>query len=148
MTLVRSSRATPGRPLWVRLVDVAIAVGVVVLLSALFMGGIRARFGDVRITAESPWRIGLVVAVLLAARTYLWRDGTWWHHASRRLGAVTADRACREAIELGVADYRFVRRMLERRLGPQLTLRQVDPLIRELTEYRDFIQQITKGARE
>lgn len=98
MTLVRSSRATPGRPLWVRLVDVAIAVGVVVLLSALFMGGIRARFGDVRITAESPWRIGLVVAVLLAARTYLWRDGTWWHHASRRLGAVTADRAWRSTM--------------------------------------------------
>ena len=35
------------------------------------------------------------------------------------------------------AEYRFVRRFLERR--PQLTLRQVDPLIRELTHYRDLI---------
>ena len=30
-----------------------------------------------------------------------------------------------------------IRRFLERR--PQLTLRQVDPLIRELTHYRDLI---------
>ena len=36
-----------------------------------------------------------------------------------------------------VHEYRFVRRYLERR--PQLTLRQVDPLIRELTQYRDLI---------
>lgn len=40
--------------------------------------------------------------------------------------------------------YRFVSRYLER--GPQLplSLRQVDPLIRELTEYRDFIQSKTQ----
>ena len=39
---------------------------------------------------------------------------------------------------------RFVSRYLER--GPQLplSLRQVDPLIRELTEYRDFIQSKTQ----
>jgi hypothetical protein len=36
---------------------------------------------------------------------------------------------------MGVHEYRFVRRYLER--GPQLTLRQVDPLIRELVQYRD-----------
>ena len=40
------------------------------------------------------------------------------------------------------ASYRFVRRYLERR--PQLTLRHVDPLIRELTEYRDLINLKTK----
>ena len=40
-------------------------------------------------------------------------------------------------LELRVYEYRFVRRYLERR--PQLTLRQVDPLIRELTQYRDLI---------
>jgi hypothetical protein len=45
---------------------------------------------------------------------------------------------------MGVHDYRFVRRFLER--GPQLplTLRQVDPLIRELVQYRDLIHQRTK----
>ena len=45
------------------------------------------------------------------------------------------------ALEAGAVNhYRFVSRYLER--GPQLplSLRQVDPLIRELTEYRDFIQ--------
>jgi hypothetical protein len=41
-----------------------------------------------------------------------------------------------------VRQYRFVRRYLERR--PQLTLRHVDPLIRELTEYRDLINLKTK----
>jgi hypothetical protein len=39
------------------------------------------------------------------------------------------------------AEYRFVRRYLERRPQAPLSLRQVDPLIRELTEYRDLIQQ-------
>jgi Mu transposase-like protein len=52
--------------------------------------------------------------------------------------AVVAD-ACAAALELGVADYRFVRRYLERHAPAPLTLRQVDPLIRELTHYRDVI---------
>ena len=39
----------------------------------------------------------------------------------------------------GVAEYRFVRRYLERSPPAPLTLRQVDPLIRELTQYRDLI---------
>jgi hypothetical protein len=34
-----------------------------------------------------------------------------------------------------------VRRYLERRPQAPLSLRQVDPLIPELTEYRDLIQQ-------
>ena len=41
---------------------------------------------------------------------------------------------------MGAHEYRFVRRYLER---PQLTLRQVDPLIRELVHYRDLIHQRT-----
>ena len=40
--------------------------------------------------------------------------------------------------------YRFVRRYLERRPAPQLALRQIDPLIRELTQYRDLINRMTK----
>jgi hypothetical protein len=52
--------------------------------------------------------------------------------------------ACTVALELGVADYRFVRRYLERQLPPPLTLRQVDPLIRELTHYRDVIAHRTQ----
>ena len=39
--------------------------------------------------------------------------------------------------------YRFVRRYLERRPPVPLTLRQVDPLIRQLTLYRDLIDRTT-----
>jgi hypothetical protein len=45
-----------------------------------------------------------------------------------------------------VQEYRFVRRYLER--GPQLTLRQVDPLIRELVQYRDLINHRTQEQPE
>jgi hypothetical protein len=44
-------------------------------------------------------------------------------------------------MELCVPEYRFVRRYLERSPQAPLSLRQIDPLIRELTEYRDLIQQ-------
>jgi hypothetical protein len=43
---------------------------------------------------------------------------------------------------MGVPDYRFVRRYLER--TPQLSLRQVDPLIRELVQYRNLINKKTQ----
>jgi transposase len=56
---------------------------------------------------------------------------------AKKYGPSAADDACAAALELRVYEYRFVRRYLERR--PQLTLRQVDPLIRELTQYRDLI---------
>ena len=58
---------------------------------------------------------------------------------AKKYGAALADDACAAALESGVHSnpYRFVRRYLERR--PQLTLlRQVDPLIRQLTLYRDL----------
>jgi hypothetical protein len=57
--------------------------------------------------------------------------------------AATED-ACAAALEMGVHEYRFVRRYLER--GPQLSLKQVDPLIRELVHYRDLINHRTKEA--
>lgn len=44
---------------------------------------------------------------------------------------------------LGVPTYRFLRRYLERRPPVPLTLRQVDPLIRQLTLYRDLIDRTT-----
>ena len=58
---------------------------------------------------------------------------------AKKYGAATVNDACSTALELGVHEYRFLRRYLERR--PQLTLRQVDPLIRELVAYRDLINQ-------
>ena len=56
---------------------------------------------------------------------------------TRKYGVNAAEDACAAALELAVYEYRFVRRYLERR--PPLTLRQVDPLIRELVQYRDLI---------
>ena len=64
---------------------------------------------------------------------------------TKKHGPAMVEDACAVALETGASNYyRFVRRYLER--GPQLplSLRQVDPLIRELTEYRDFIQSKTR----
>jgi hypothetical protein len=57
---------------------------------------------------------------------------------------VLADDGCAAALEVGALEnpYRFLRRWLERR--PPLTLRQVDPIIRQLTLYRDFIDNKTQ----
>jgi hypothetical protein len=60
---------------------------------------------------------------------------------AKQYGSVACDDACAAALEMRVDEYRFVRRYLERRPQAPLSLRQVDPLIRELTEYRDLIQQ-------
>ncbi len=60
---------------------------------------------------------------------------------AKKFGAASVEEACTAALELGVHQYRFVRRYLERRPQAPLTLQQVDPLIRELVHYRDLIQQ-------
>ena len=60
---------------------------------------------------------------------------------AKQYGSVASDDACAAALELRVPEYRFVRRYLERSLQAPLSLRQVDPLIRELSQYRDLIQQ-------
>jgi len=65
---------------------------------------------------------------------------------AKKYGAATVDDACAAALEVGVYDYRFVRRYLERRPQLPLSLRQVDPLIRQLTLYRDFIENKTKES--
>jgi hypothetical protein len=65
---------------------------------------------------------------------------------AKKYGTAAVEDACAAALEIGVPEYRFVRRYLERR--PQLPLRQVDPLIRELTEYRDFINFKLKEQAE
>ena len=61
---------------------------------------------------------------------------------AKKHGVAAVDDACATALDLGVENYQFVRRYLERH--PQLSLRNVDPLIRELTEYRDLINLKTK----
>jgi transposase len=64
----------------------------------------------------------------------------------KRYGAAVVEDACATALAVGLPEYRFVRRYLERRPAAPLTLRQVDPLIRELTYYRDVIARLTEGA--
>jgi hypothetical protein len=58
-------------------------------------------------------------------------------------GATRVDEACAMALEMEISNSRFVRRYLERNLQPGLSLRQVDPLIRQLSLYRDLIQERT-----
>jgi hypothetical protein len=65
----------------------------------------------------------------------------------KKHGPVTVDEASRAAMEMGVPTYRFVRKYIERRLAPQLELRQIDPLIRTLTHYRDLIDRTTKEPK-
>ena len=65
---------------------------------------------------------------------------------AKKHGAATVDDACSAALEMGACDYRFVRRYLERNPQLPLSLRQVDPLIRQLTLYRDFIENKTKES--
>ena len=66
----------------------------------------------------------------------------------KKHGLAGVEQACAIALEVGVPEYRFVRRYVER--GPQLplTLRQIDPIIRELVQYRDLIEQRTKEMNQ
>ncbi|HTG57872.1 MAG TPA: IS21 family transposase [Terriglobia bacterium] len=66
----------------------------------------------------------------------------------RKHGSVAVEEACAMALEMGIAEYRFVRRYLERSQQVPLSLRQVDPLIRELVHYRDLIHERTKEVAE
>jgi transposase len=59
---------------------------------------------------------------------------------ARKHGAPAVERACAVALDLGSPSYQFVRRYVERHPPTPLTLRQVDPLIRQLTLYRDLLQ--------
>jgi len=63
---------------------------------------------------------------------------------ARRYGVAAVEDACVTALEVGVPTYRFVRRYVERRAPPALSLKQVDELIRPLTHYRDLIGRITE----
>ena len=67
---------------------------------------------------------------------------------ARQHGAEAVNDACTAACDLGQPTYRFVRRFLERCPRPPLALRQIDPLIRELTQYRDLIAAHTAPPTE
>ena len=58
---------------------------------------------------------------------------------AKKYGVALTEEACAVALETGASEYHFVRRYLERSPQLPLNLRQVDPLIRQLTLYRDLI---------
>ena len=68
-------------------------------------------------------------------------QGLLW--LQKKYGAARVDEACAMALEMEITNSRFVRRYLERNLQPALSLRQVDSLIRQLSLYRDLIQERT-----
>lgn len=63
---------------------------------------------------------------------------------AKKHGPSSVDAACATALEVNHCEYRFVRRYLERQPAPPVTLRQVDPIIRQLTLYRDLIDDRTQ----
>jgi transposase len=65
---------------------------------------------------------------------------------AKKHGVAVVEDAAKAALEIGVPTYRFLRKYVERRPPHPLTLRQVDPLIRQLTRYRDLIDQKTGGS--
>ncbi|MBV8891118.1 MAG: IS21 family transposase [Acidobacteria bacterium] len=63
---------------------------------------------------------------------------------AKKFGSPAVDKACALALDMQVPEYRFVKHYLEHCPPAPLSLQQVDPLIRNLVEYRDLIQQKTK----
>lgn len=65
----------------------------------------------------------------------------------RKHGAAQTEQACAYLLQIGLCDYRPLRMYLERTapLSPSVSLKQIDPLIRELTHYRDLIAQRLNG---
>jgi hypothetical protein len=64
----------------------------------------------------------------------------------KRHGTARVDEACATAVALELPNYRFVKRYLERQPALPLSLKQIDPLIRDLTHYRDLIDRRTEEA--
>jgi transposase len=62
---------------------------------------------------------------------------------AKKHGVAVVEDAAKAALEIGVPTYRFLRKYVERRPPLPLTLRQVDPLIRQLSLYRALIDQKT-----
>jgi transposase len=100
-------------------------------------------------TLERAWRIGKNIGALCAKLHH--KQGELGMRRilgvlslAKKHGAASLDHACRTALDMNVIDYRFVRRCVERQLPPALALKQIDPIIRELSQYRDIINNMNK----
>lgn len=67
---------------------------------------------------------------------------------AKKYGIASTDEACAIGLETGACTYHFVRRYLEHHPQLPLTLRQIDPLIRQLTQYRDLIENRTRQEND
>jgi transposase len=67
---------------------------------------------------------------------------------AKKHGVARVQDAARAALECGAPSYRFVKNWLERTAAPALSLRQVDALIRPLTEYRDLIERMSRSPSQ
>jgi hypothetical protein len=67
---------------------------------------------------------------------------------ARRYGFVATEDACTASLEFSLTNYRFIKRYLERRHPLLATIKQVDPLIRELGHYKALIERITEGQNQ
>jgi transposase len=65
---------------------------------------------------------------------------------AKKHGSAVVEDAAKTALDVGVLTYRFVRKYVERRPPVPLTLRQIDPLIRQLALYRDLVDHKTGGS--
>ena len=82
------------------------------------------------------------------AKTLAKHDGAAWVRrilgvlsVVKKHGPAAVEETGTAALELGVPTYHFLKGYLDRRPSVPLTLRQVDPLIRQLTRYRDLIDR-------
>jgi hypothetical protein len=64
---------------------------------------------------------------------------------AKKHGAAAVERAAQVALDAGAHTYRAVKACLDHQQAAPLALRQIDPLIRNLTEYRDVVRRITEG---
>jgi hypothetical protein len=67
---------------------------------------------------------------------------------AKKYGIASTDEACAMALETGACEYHFVRRYLEHHPQLPLSLRQIDPLIRQLTLYRELIENRTRQEND
>jgi hypothetical protein len=63
---------------------------------------------------------------------------------AKKFGPAAVDKACALALEMQVHQYSFLKHYFQHCPPAPLSLQQVDPLIRNLLEYRDLIQQKTQ----
>ena len=67
---------------------------------------------------------------------------------AKRHGVQTVEQACALALSVDVPTYRLVKRYVDNLPTAPLSLRQVDPLIRQLTLYRDLIDRQQENRNE